>query len=123
HALKGDIDDLGAIFQKGYERRNFAKMASLSRQVNSFFAIYLPWLCATEFKQTYTVFAGGDDFFLLGPWRSQMLLAKRMNEEFMFYSAGNSRIHFSAGFHLTKPGLPIRQLVDGAEQALENAKR
>lgn len=122
HALKGDVDNLGALFQKGYERPNFAKMAALSRQINSFFAIYLPWMCVTEFKQTYTVFAGGDDFFLLGPWRSQMQLALRMHDEFSRYVAGNKQITFSAGFYLTKPGLPIRQLADGSEQALDNAK-
>lgn len=122
HALKGDVDDLGAIFQKGYERPNFAKMAALSRQVNSFFAIYLPWLCVTEFNDSYTVFAGGDDFFLLGPWRSQMQLVWRMQQEFSRYVAGNPQIHFSAGLYLTKPGLPIRQLADGAEQLLEQAK-
>lgn len=122
HALKGDVDNLGAIFQKGYERPNFARMAALSRQVNAFFAIYLPWLCTTEFNDVYTVFAGGDDFFLLGPWRSQMQLVWRMQQEFSRYVAGNPHIHFSAGLYLTKPGLPVRQLADGAEQLLDQAK-
>ena len=59
-------------------------MAALSRQLNAFFAIYLPALCQSEtgFSNTYTVFAGGDDFFLMGPWRSQIQLAARMRNEF-----------------------------------------
>lgn len=122
HALKGDIDDLGAIFHKGYERPNFAKMAALSRQVNAFFAIYLPWLTANKFSNTYTVFAGGDDFFLIGPWRSQMQLASLMQQEFSRYVAGNEEIHFSAGFYLTKPGLPLQHLATGAEDFLSAAK-
>lgn len=122
HALKGDIDDLGAIFHKGYERPNFAKMAALSRQVNAFFAIYLPWLTAKEFSNTYTVFAGGDDFFLIGPWRSQMQLAARMQQEFSRYVAHNEEIHFSAGFYLTKAGLPLQHLATGAEELLSAAK-
>lgn len=122
HALKGDVDDLGAIFQTGYKNPNFAKMAGLSRQVNAFFAIYLPWLCKTEFKNTYTVFAGGDDFFLLGAWKDQMHLANTMSQKFHDYVAKNSEIHFSAGLHLSKPGLPIRTLCLGAEDALEKAK-
>lgn len=122
HALKGDVDDLGAVFQKGYEKPNFAKMAALSRQVNSFFAIYLPWLCRTQFPQTYTVFAGGDDFFLIGPWKSQMQLACTMSDEFKRFVANNSAIHFSAGLHLSKPGLPIRTLATWAEDSLESAK-
>ena len=32
-SIKGDIDDLGTIFQQGLARPTFAKMASLSRQV------------------------------------------------------------------------------------------
>jgi CRISPR-associated protein Csm1 len=83
--LKGDVDNLGSIFQKGLERPTFAKMAGLSRQVNAFFAVYLPWLCQSEFPNVYTVFAGGDDFFLIGPWHTTLMLAGRMKAEFARY--------------------------------------
>jgi CRISPR-associated protein Csm1 len=120
--LKGDVDNLGLIFQKGMDRPTFAKMAALSRQMNAFFAIWLPWICHKEFPNTYTVFAGGDDFFLIGPWRSTIQLASRMRREFSRYVAGNAAIHFSAGLSMTKSGLPIRQLGALAEEALDNAK-
>ncbi|SMF96977.1 CRISPR-associated protein Csm1 [Methylomagnum ishizawai] len=120
--LKGDVDNLGRIFQKGMERPSFAKMAALSRQMNAFFAVYLPWLCATDYPDTYTVFAGGDDFFLVGPWHSTLGLAQTMKTEFARYVAGNQEIHFSAGLSMTKPGLPIRQLAELAEDALDAAK-
>lgn len=120
--FKGDVDNLGQIFQKGLERPTFARMAGLSRQVNAFFAVYLPWLCASEFPNTYTVFAGGDDFFLIGPWHSTLKLAQRMKNEFHRYVAENPDIHFSAGLSMTKPGLPIRQLANLAEEALNAAK-
>jgi CRISPR-associated protein Csm1 len=120
--LKGDVDNLGMIFQKGLERPTFAKMAALSRQMNAFFAVYLPWLCAKDYPDTYTVFAGGDDFFLIGPWHSVIRLAQEMKTGFARYVAGNPDIHFSAGLSMTKPGLPIRQLADLAEDALDEAK-
>lgn len=120
--LKGDVDNLGLIFQKGLERPTFAKMAALSRQMNAFFTTYLPWLCRQEFPNTYTVFAGGDDFFLIGPWHSIIQLAQRMHKEFRRFVAHNPDIHFSAGLSMTKPGLPIRQLAVLAEEALEDAK-
>ena len=120
--LKGDIDNLGLIFQQGLAAPTFAKMAALSRQTNAFFAVYLPWLCANEYPNTYTVFAGGDDFFLIGPWRSQMTLAHRLQQEFARYVAANPAIHFSAGLSTSKPGLPIRHLAALGEQALEEAK-
>ncbi len=120
--LKGDVDDLGLIFQRGLERPTFAKMAALSRQVNAFFAIWLPWVCQDKFPNTYTVFAGGDDFFLIGPWHSMIRLSQEMRKEFRRYVAENSEIHFSAGLSMTKPGLPVRHLGRLAEEALEKAK-
>ncbi|PPD35713.1 MAG: type III-A CRISPR-associated protein Cas10/Csm1 [Methylomonas sp.] len=121
-ALKGDVDNLGMIFQSGLDDISFSKTAALSRQLNNFFAVYLPWLCQSEFKNSYTVFAGGDDFFLIGPWFKQIRLAERMRQAFETYVAGNSDIHFSAGISTTKPGLPIGQLADLAEEGLEQAK-
>jgi CRISPR-associated protein Csm1 len=35
--LKGDVDNLGALFQQGLNEPTFAKMAALSRQMNAFF--------------------------------------------------------------------------------------
>ena len=121
--LKGDIDNLGELFRVGLKQPTFAKMAALSRQVNGFFAIYLPWLLAREFPATYTVFAGGDDFFLIGPWRSTQRLAARLRDEFAAYVAHNPAIHFSAGIATRKPGTPIHAIADLAEDALEAAKR
>lgn len=127
--LKGDVDNLGQIFQKGLERPTFAKMAALSRQMNAFFAVYLPWLCEfgeddgiKRYRNTYTVFAGGDDFFLIGPWDSTRRLATRMRHDFARYVAHNPDIHFSAGLTMSKPGLPIRQVAEMAEEALDRAK-
>jgi CRISPR-associated protein Csm1 len=121
--LKGDVDNLGAIFQTGLgDAASFSKTAALSRQLNAFFTVYLPWFCQTEYPNTYTVFAGGDDFFLIGPWLSQIRLAGKMRQAFQRYIAGNPEVHFSAGISTTKPGLPITQLGDMAEEALEQAK-
>lgn len=121
--LKGDIDNLGLIFQQGQARPTFARMAALSRQVNAFFTVWLPWVCRQEFPNTYTVFAGGDDFFLIGPWRSTIKLALRMRDEFARYVAHNPDIHFSAGLSMTKPGLPIRHLGQLVDESLESAKK
>lgn len=122
--LKGDVDNLGRIFQQGLGRPTFARIAALSRQLNAFFTVYLPWQCQSQpqFRNTYTVFAGGDDFFLIGPWRSQIRLAEAMNRWFHEYVARNPEIHFSAGLAMTKPGLPIRHLGRIAEEALDAAK-
>jgi CRISPR-associated protein Csm1 len=120
--LKGDVDNLGELFRVGLGNPTFAKTAALSRQVNGFFAIYLPWLLSRKFTSTYTVFAGGDDFFLIGPWRTVQKLAERMRDDFAAYVAQNVEIHFSAGIVAEKPGAPVAALADLAEGALETAK-
>ena len=120
--LKGDIDDLGAIFQTGLKQPTFAKMAALSRQVNNFFSVYLPWLCQTKYPNSYIVFAGGDDFFVIGPWQQQIELAKNLRADFERYVAQNAQIHFSVGISISKVGLPIHQIAEMSEHALEQAK-
>lgn len=120
--LKGDIDDLGELFRVGLGSRTFAKDAALSRQVNGFFAIYLPWLLAREFRSVYTVFAGGDDFFLIGPWRTVQQLAAQMRKDFADYVARNPEVHFSVGVATQKPGAPINVLAELAEAALGQSK-
>ncbi|WP_373796417.1 type III-A CRISPR-associated protein Cas10/Csm1 [Neisseria dentiae] len=121
-ALKGDVDNLGTIFQQGLPAPTFAKMAALSRQMNHFFSLWLPAYCAAHYPNTYTVFAGGDDFFLIGPWLQTQKLAADMREAFGRYVAGNEEISFSAGIYITKPGLPLGRLSAGAEEALDAAK-
>lgn len=120
--LKGDVDNLGRIFQKGLAKPSLAKMAALSRQMNQFFSLWLPAYCAEKARNTYTVFAGGDDFFLIGPWLQIQRLAAEMWENFKKYTADNPQLTFSAGIAINKPGLPVPKLSAYAEEALEKAK-
>ncbi|MDP2793445.1 MAG: type III-A CRISPR-associated protein Cas10/Csm1 [Sulfurisoma sp.] len=124
--LKGDIDNLGALFQSGLEKPTFARWAGLSRQVNAFFALWLPWFCEHgangKFRNTYTVFAGGDDFFLIGPWQSTIELAGVMRSAFADYVA-HPDITFSLGATMTHPKVPARHLAAAAERALTDAKQ
>lgn len=124
-ALKGDIDNLGLIFQSGLDKPSFAKMAALSRQVNAFFTIYLPSLLKSDsnYKDIYTVFAGGDDFFLIGPWLTTQRLAVRLAQDFKKYVAENSEIHFSAGIATQSPKTPVKTLAEAADSALELSKK
>ncbi|MFN3370893.1 MAG: type III-A CRISPR-associated protein Cas10/Csm1 [Sphingomonadaceae bacterium] len=120
--LKGDIDDLGALFQRMPGKPTFAKTAELSRRVNAFFTLWVPHRLAKDFPTVYTVFAGGDDFFFIGPWRTLRRFAVALRDDFARYVAGNPAIHFSAGYAMAKPGFPVRQLAQAAEEALEAAK-
>ena len=121
--LKGDVDNLGTIFQKGIQPANIAKMAALSRQMNLFFSLWLPAYCAEQSPNMYTVFAGGDDFFLIGPWYSTQKVAHAMQQAFTHYVAENTKIHFSVGMVMSKSGIPVPRLGDLAEEALEKSKK
>lgn len=121
--LKGDVDNLGTIFQKGIQPANIAKMAALSRQMNLFFSLWLPAYCAEQSPNMYTVFAGGDDFFLIGPWYSTQKVAHAMQQAFARYVAENAKIHFSVGMVMSKSGIPVPRLGDLAEEALEKSKK
>lgn len=97
-------------------------MAGLSRQVNAFFTVYVPYLCRKEFPSMYTIFAGGDDFFLVGPWHQTQAFSLAINKAFNRYVAFNPEIHFSAGLVPVKADAPIKTLADLTEDALERAK-
>jgi CRISPR-associated protein Csm1 len=123
--LKGDIDDLGKLFAATLgDRPTFAKWAALSRRVNAFFTTWMPHLCASEpaFRNIYTVFAGGDDFFVIGPWRTVRAFALRLARDFSTYCAENKNLHFSAGYLMTKPGHPLNMIGRQVEDALAKAK-
>lgn len=120
--LKGDVDNLGTIFQQGLRNPSFAKMAALSRQMSHFFSLWLPAYCQKYYPNTYTVFAGGDDFFLIGPWLKMQSLVADMRQKFADYVANNAHISFSAGIAITKPNLPLPKLSAYAEEALDKAK-
>jgi len=42
--LKADVDNLGLIFTCGLKRQSLSRLATMSRQMNHYFAIYLPYL-------------------------------------------------------------------------------
>ena len=124
--LKADVDNLGLIFSCGIkqDRQTISRLATLSRQLNNFFAIYLPYTLSTEksFKDVYTVFAGGDDLFLIGPWNRIVELSSRLNKIFKDYVCQNPDITLSAGMSINKPGEPIRVLAEQSENALHQSK-
>ncbi|HDM76345.1 MAG TPA: type III-A CRISPR-associated protein Cas10/Csm1, partial [Deltaproteobacteria bacterium] len=98
---KADVDNLGILMSCGLrsERFTISRLATLSRLTNAFFAYYLPhFLMANErYSDVYTVFGGGDDLFLIGPWNAMLELATKLVESFASYTCYNENIHLSAG--------------------------
>lgn len=124
--MKADVDQLGLLMSCGLKKEQFtiSRLATLSRQLNFYFAVYLPHLLKTDkrFMDIYTVFAGGDDLFLIGPWNWIIELVGFLRKSFADYVCHNDEIHFSAGISLHKPHTPLDKLSDAAETAIEKSK-
>ena len=125
--FKADIDNLGAIFIEklpNSDKPNFAKYNMVSRLINNFFTINLPFLLQKEFPNIYTVFAGGDDLFLIGVWNEIFQFSKKFKEEFhTYFIAEASKMSFSASITMVKPSTPVGFQARESEEQLDEAKK
>ena len=122
--LKADVDNLAMIMGCGLPEKQYtlSRIATLSRLMNNFFALFLPSLLFNEYKNVYTVFGGGDDLFLIGPHNTIYELVFILQEEFSRYVCENPKIHFSAGIIVQKPNIPLDTAAESAEHSLEQSK-
>ncbi len=127
--LKADVDYLGFIFSFGLKqeeskknRFTLSRLAQLSRMMDLYFTGYLQGVIKREFPDTYTIYAGGDDLLLIGPWFQMHALAKRMHETFSQYTGYNPNITISAGLSLMHSNYPVNRAVQDAEEFLKLAK-
>ncbi len=121
--LKADVDHLGAVFAQGLgDEWSIARQGALSRLIDSYFTMRLPALLREHAPELYTVYAGGDDLFLLGPWRQVMDLARHLREDFATFSLHNPSLTLSIGIALMDPRTPISIAATEAEARLEKAK-
>lgn len=122
--LKADVDRLGQIFTRGFsERCSLARTAALSRMMDAFFTGYLAHLLEKQYPFIYTVFAGGDDVLLLGPWHDILLLAQTLREEFANFTGHSQHVTLSCGIALFAPKTPVSIAAHEAEERLSRAKR
>ncbi len=141
--FKADVDNLGLLFgmglrkievdgrdepdqkqEKNENRLTVGRFSTMSRMLDRFFCIRLPALLAgsSKYADTYTVYAGGDDLFLIGPWRQTFDLAGLIYEEFRKWTCHNPDITISGTLSLMKARHPVNFVVRRAEDGLETAK-
>jgi len=129
-ALKADVDHLGHLFAYGFssgergssDRASLGRLAGTSRMLDDFFKGFLDARLRTEFSSIYTVFAGGDDLFLIGPWIDILVLVRKLHEWFGRFACGHPRVTLSAGVTILKPHAPVRIIAEECERQLKNAK-
>jgi CRISPR-associated protein Csm1 len=120
--LKADVDFLGLIFSMGIDDLSISRYATLARMLNLFFTGWLKDEIKQRFDRIYTVYSGGDDLLLIGPWEMIIEFAKSLNDNFNAFAGGNPNITLSAGIALSKPNSPIGTLSKVAEENLSNSK-
>ncbi len=124
--FKADLDNMGFIFRKGFKTdvpQSLSRTVALSRCINFFFTSYLRKYLEENFPNTYTLFSGGDDLCLIGPWNEMIDLALSLQEEFFEYAAENPHITMSAGLCLVKPRHPAGKAIKLSEELLEYSKK
>lgn len=122
---KADVDNLGQLFRFGLQgkerdRRSVSRLSTLSRSLELFFSGYVEHL-AQKFD-TYTVYSGGDDLLLVGPWNRVLELAAELRRQFRRYTCGNPSWSLSAGITLVGAKTPVLAAVEEANSQLEAAK-
>lgn len=125
--LKADVDDLGRIFCMGLRgedsggRASISRIATLSRSLELFFGGYVAHL-ARSYENIYTVYSGGDDLLVVGPWDAVMDLAIRLREEFARFTCQNPSWSMSTSVVLSHPKMPVLLAAQYADERLEQAK-
>lgn len=121
--LKADADNLGQIFIRGLgENKTVSRIATLSRMLDVFFSGYIQKLMEDKYKQLYTVYSGGDDVLVIGPWNKIIDFAEELNREFGRFCSGNKNLTISAGIGLVKHNYPVFRAVEMADNDLDAAK-
>jgi CRISPR-associated protein Csm1 len=121
--LKADVDRLGKTFRDFYFE-SFKKFNRLSRELNFFFANYVPYLIASNEKykdNIYIVFAGGDDLFMIGRYDVIVEFAKELREKFVKFSLNKATL--SMGLVMFKSSTPIAYVSEWADEAEKKAKK
>lgn len=76
-----------------------------------------------NFNKIYTVYSGGDDLVLVGPWETMIIFSIFLNTEFRRFTCDNGDITLSTGLAVVKPKHPVAAGIREANELLEKSKR
>lgn len=125
--LKADVDNLGKLFRDSMrDKFSISRLVTVSRFMNYFFTEVLQKILKEDenekFKSIYTVYSGGDDLFLIGPWLVLPDFALHLSKKFREFT-GRECITFSCGIEMFRPKFPIGRAVEIVDDSLELSKK
>jgi CRISPR-associated protein Csm1 len=123
--LRMDVDGLGNIFKNGFPdmRRTFSRYSTLSSSLDYFFKGYLNkiWAESERFRSnTFILYSGGDDLFIIGKWNVAIEFADVVQKEFKEWTCHNPHLGISGGIAIVTGKYPIAK---AAIQSAEEEKR
>jgi len=120
--IKLDVDNLGFIFSHGIHNLSIARYVTVSRMINYYFNSVVYSILHKKFPNVYTVLSGGDDLFLVAPFRDTIPLIKEIYNQFKNFTCTNADIHFSTGVFVCHDNYPMSKAAEMAQEELEKAK-
>ena len=126
--LKADVDDMGVKVgqiagQDSPEGVPYARLQSFSHNIHTFFVEKVQDMLKESWPLIYTIYGGGDDLLLVGPWNVMLDFAGSLAKEFESGPGrGYGPLTLSAGVALISYRVPIRHSVERGEKLLEQAK-
>jgi CRISPR-associated protein Csm1 len=121
--LKADADSLGLVLNEELEgARDLRPLADFSAELDGFFGEELDEeLRKPDWDLIYTVFSGGDDLILVGPWNVVVDFAGHLHH--LFHNRFGARgMTISAAVSFIKYKYPIKHAAHQAEELLQQAK-
>ncbi|KXG76751.1 CRISPR-associated protein Cas10/Csm1 [Fervidicola ferrireducens] len=122
--LRGDVDNLGRIFREGLkDNKTISRVLTLSSELSVFFGKYLEDVIKEEYEYCYAIYAGGDDFFFVGPWDRMPYLAFEIRRLFKEYTGHNPVLNISMSFEISPDEkFPLYKVAIEAGEHLDEAK-
>ncbi len=129
--LRADVDNLGLIFSDGLRRYTISRIATLSRMLDLFFTGYISILInkvSEDYMQKelgntslktdliYTVYAGGDDLFLIGPYNLILDFVVELRRKFYKYTANNTDFGISGGIPIVGSKVSLEYMAKISEE-------
>ena len=125
--LRMDVDRLGLVFKDGFDgnRRTFSRYSTLSRSLDFFFKGYLNTIWReNDFlnNNTFILYAGGDDLFIVGKWDASLAFAQKIQTEFERWTCSNPKMGISGGMALVGGRFPIAKAATQSDEEEKLAK-
>ena len=125
--IKADVDDMGVrvgeIARDGAsEEPPYKSLRDFSHALHSFFLDHIQETLQESWTDMYTIYSGGDDLLMVGPWNVALDFAGALVKDFAAGPGAEYGLTLSAGIALTPYRVPIRHAAERADELEALAK-